>query len=128
MSKEFLDKMYNIHDERFEMLTDYINSTTKIDFKCNLCNNIIHTSPRCILTSKNPCKYCRSYTIDKMRQYLLDNNINDYRILSNKYINSHTMYEFKHSCGRIFKRYWKDFKRGYRCSCKNGNIEDTLKI
>ncbi len=44
-TKEFQEKLNNIFDNQFELVSEYITNNTKIKVKCNKCGNVIEKIP-----------------------------------------------------------------------------------
>jgi len=73
---EFLLKLKSMYKERYTPLEEYINSKTKIKFRCNECNNVWLTSPHSIF-SNTGCPVCASSKGERaIREWLQSNDIN----------------------------------------------------
>ena len=116
----------DINNECTLISDTYINSSTKLDFQCNICGqnfqkDFSHLKSRgvfcCPTCSKKRASQSK-ITIDFIRDYIKSNDVNNYcTLLSTNYINSTTPLEFKcNVCGKNFKRDWAHLRRGrFRC-------------
>ena len=78
MTKEiFIDKLNNKFPNKFDILSDYVNSTTKIKIKCLTCNNVFDIRPSSLL-SRGRCPNC-----SKLNRQPRENTWN--RILSSEF-------------------------------------------
>ncbi|MFK5282931.1 hypothetical protein ACI3PL_25525, partial [Lacticaseibacillus paracasei] len=68
--------------------------------------------PQCYGSKKLTIEYCKEYAL-----------LNDYKVISNKYINNHTNLKFIHlECGNNFEMLWTNFRYGnQRCPKCFGN-------
>ena len=58
-TKEFFKEEFTKkYENKYELLTDYINASTKVKIKCKLCNNIWLIKPSHLTYSKSNCPKC----------------------------------------------------------------------
>lgn len=55
---QFLKELEEINED-IDVLSSYVNSTTKVECKCKKCGNIWNVTPTHLLTSKSGCPICR---------------------------------------------------------------------
>lgn len=108
--------------------TEYINCSTKLDFRCNLCGNTYqrdfnHEKRRkafcCTACSRKRAGKKNSQTIDDVRNFINKNDVNhECTLLSTEYKNLSTPLLFKcNICGKEFKRDFAHVKRmRFRCA------------
>ena len=100
--------------EGYKLLSKkYINSITKLKVQCNK-KHIYNTSwsnfnsgcrcPHCAGLAKRTYKYVKNY---------IENE--GYKLISNKYINTHTNLEVQCNKGHNYKVTWDNFQTGQRC-------------
>lgn len=110
--KEFLKK-------NLELLEDiYINSTTKMKYKCLVCGcehsatyaDIIHKNHGCAGCSKN-----KKLTFDEIKNKI--ESVDGYTVLSKEedFKNVHSKLKINHSCGISYSNSYNNFRNGQRC-------------
>jgi len=103
----------------YECISDEYFSSLKLFFRCDKGHiyecwwNAFQQGQRCPYCSKN-----KKLNIIIIRRIARKEN---YDILSNEYINSHTKYWFKCDKNHYFEKSWTNFKEGQRCPICNGN-------
>jgi len=75
-SKEnFIKDVFKIHGDKIILLDDYYNVKTKLNVKCNICNNTWLVSPNSLLNGHG-CSCCKKSKGEKIiEKYLIDNNV-----------------------------------------------------
>ena len=122
--KEFSEKF------GYECISDEYFPTLKLKFKCK--NGHIYEAYWNSFQQGQRCPYCnknKKLNIIDMRRKARKEN---YDVLSNEYINSHSKYWFKCDVGHYFEKSWTNFQQGQRCPiCTGGyryNISDIEKL
>lgn len=64
-NKRFNDKIKEIYGDDIELLTEYINQKTKIDYRCVIHNTINSSYPNNLSRGHNGCPMCRSEKLRK---------------------------------------------------------------
>ena len=94
-NEQFLNDLYNIHNNNIIAIDTYINNQTKIKFKCNICN---HECPQCAIT--------KTITIESDIDFynkLQNIHYSNYSIITN-YINNNIKIELKcNICNTVFQ-------------------------
>lgn len=117
--KEFRQKVKNLVGAEYSVMTKYINSSTKVTLRHNVCHQTYEVKPiEFTGTHQRRCPYCAGNKKKTDSEFLIEIQAlvgNDYKVLS-KYKNNHTKIKFQHSrCGHEFLMYPKDFLSGQRC-------------
>ena len=73
----FIKKARNVHGDSFEYLSEYVDSYTKINIKCNKCGLLFKQKPHNHL-SGNGCPHCKISKGEKRIRVWLDNNNVEY--------------------------------------------------
>ena len=130
--EDFIKKTFNVYNNEYTVIGNYINSNTKIKIKHNKCGNIWEPRPYNFLAKKSKCPYCagnkkltQEEFLEKVK--LVDNN--EYEVLE-EIKNVDTYCKFKHkTCGTIFQQTPKCFFIGCsRCPvCKPGKTNKLNK-
>ena len=110
-TEEFKKEVYNLVNDEYTLLNDYINSKTKVKLKHNKCNNIYEVTPSDFIQGKR-CPYCANINRNinkRLSHQEFINKLNDkgklrdYQVIS-KYINTRTKIKVKHlKCDNIFE-------------------------
>lgn len=106
--------------------TKYVNSTTPLKFRCNLCGSIFYRDYAHLRRGRFTCPNCSakktvsklSYNIQDVKDFLALNDINgECELLSTEYKNNHTPLLFRcRVCGENFERDFSHIKLGrFRC-------------
>lgn len=123
--KKFL-KENDINNECTLLSTEYINSSTPLELKCNLCGRIFERDFSHIKRGRFKCPDCgrksgggsNKFSIDNVKKYLQENDINhECTLLSTEYINNSEPLKFRcNICGREFERDFNHVSRGrFKC-------------
>lgn len=134
--KLFYKKLFNKHKNKYTILDNYINYSTKITLKCNICNNIWKATPATIL--RHGCPKCNNIkqSINRIwsNEYFMQQLQNKY---ANKYIpleeyhGAENIIKFKCDNNHIFSAKPNDLLRGHNkcpiCS-KNEYMNKRKKI
>jgi len=116
-TEEFKQKIFEKYGDEYEVLGEYIRSSTKIKMKHNVCNKEYMVIPNDIL-SGNKCIICsglerKTIEIIKEEVYGL---VNDEYTVDGKYINNKSSLLFTHkTCGETFPMNANNFLNGQRC-------------
>ena len=121
--KRYIDEHAN--GDCILLSTEYINSNTPLQLKCNLCGKEFQRDFQHIKRGRFCCNNCsvknrakqQAFTIDIVKQYIQKYDINNECILlSTEYINSRTPLQLKcNLCGKKFQRNFEHIKRGRFC-------------
>lgn len=113
---------------------NYINSNTRLRFKCK-CGNVEETTFQSYKNSRNKkCRACgikigsgkQKLCIDDIRAYYKEQNC---ELLEGNYINSTTKMEYRCSCGNLDCKTWDHFRSGQRCKdCAREKKKNKLKF
>ncbi len=131
----FIDDAKKIHSDKYNYdLVEYVNSYSKVEIKCNECNNVFFQQPSqhilgrgCSICSKNK-KLDTAEFIFRSKQ--IHGNKYNYDLV--KYINSQSKVQIKcNQCKNMFYQSAGDHMRGsgcYVCSCnsRKTSIEDFI--
>ena len=109
-----------MQDSNLELLsTTYKNNNTHLQWKCKTCGYIFPRSWGKIQSSER-CDSCAGklpITIDSIKKYLVDNNI-QFKLLSESYESNTSELWFQHtkeSCNHKFPRSWRNLRRNHKC-------------
>lgn len=108
LNKEILQERSNkIHNYNYQIIGEYINSSTKIEIKHLVCGEVNKILPNNHFNGKGGCSKCFGSIKKTKEQLQEESNIihnDEYEILG-EYINSDAKIEIKHRiCGNIFKQ------------------------
>lgn len=132
--KEFLKKN-DVNNECELISTEFVNSSTPLLFKCNVCHQIFQRTFS-QLQKKNRlfcCPQCGSlrgssekfYSTEYVRDYIKEH---DQYILLGDYVNSHSPIKCQCKSGHIFNLYWSEYLCRHRgcpkCSLENHSKEN----
>jgi len=124
--EEFVQQVYNLVGNEYEVIGKYINTARRIKMKHNICNNIFEVIPNNFLKSKYPsrCPICKA-EIDRKRQmktietfkkevYILTGN--EYEVMG-EYKGAHKKIAMRHcKCNTIWDITPNDFiTKSARC-------------
>ncbi|MBQ8997071.1 MAG: DUF2726 domain-containing protein [Clostridium sp.] len=121
-TEEFKQEVYNLVKDEYEVLGEYIKSSTKIKMKHNKCGNEYKVTPQDFLSGKR-CPECakkiradkKRKTTEKFKQEVYDRVEKEYTVLG-EYINTETHIKMKHNkCGYTYTVTPHGFLAGRRC-------------
>lgn len=121
--EEWDKEVYNLELGAYEFIEPYINSSTKIRVKHNICGNIYKTKPNQFLSGRR-CPYCANKnrkTPTKRRTQkewdrIVYEKVRDEYLFLDKYKNAKTALRvIHHPCGNEYKVSPQEFLRGSRC-------------
>lgn len=103
-TEQFKQEIYNLYQDEYEIIGEYINTHTKIKMKHNKCNNEYHVRPSDLLNNKSHCPKCSKENTSLLfrktqEQFCKEVNDlvgNEYEVLG-KYINGNTKIKMKHN-------------------------------
>ena len=121
-----LDKL----GEEYEILNHIENKSTIVKYRHKKCNMQNTTSVRNILKNCK-CGYCsktRKKSLDEVKKTIEENTANEYRLISEEYINSDAKLKIKHEiCGNEFNMRYYCFVNGQRCPiCRRSSKGENL--
>jgi len=104
----FKDKIKEKLGSNYKLLSNYVNTKTKVKMLHKVCNNIYLVKPNRIISNGTGCPYCNGGIKDSFKTFLDKFNkrpdSDEYEILTKEkeYINSETYIKIKHKkCGYI---------------------------
>lgn len=115
----FKDDVYSRVQDEYTVISDYVNTNTKISFIHSICNHEFRMTPSNFLQGQR-CPFCNSsvskrYT-NEQAQELITNKLEDTYILQSDYKNNHTKIDVFHvNCKKIWKTTLRDILAGNRC-------------
>jgi hypothetical protein len=123
--EKFVEEVFNLVSNEYEVLSEYKNSKTKIKMKHNICGTVYNVHPvsflggcRCPKCAKNMKK-----TNDIFKKEIHDIVEDEYEVLED-YINDATKIKFRHNlCGHEWNISPNSFLKGTRCpfcNCSKG--------
>ena len=121
--EEFIEKMKQIHGDKFDVVGTYVNNSTKLALRCNQCGNTIYKQPA-KMTSRNPegCYYCngknRWKTTDSFKHEVAERYGDEYVVLGD-YVKARQSILVRHNdCGYEYFVTPDNLLRGKGCpSC-----------
>lgn len=137
-TEEFKQEVYDLTNDEYTVIGEYINSKTKINIKHNVCGTIFNMLPSNFLFGQRcpACKKIRISASQRKSQEDFENEVkeisnNEYIVLS-QYINCKTKVKFLHKiCGKEFEMIAGDFLyNGSRCTnkdCLHKRISNSMK-
>lgn len=143
-TKSFKKEVFNLVGSEYQLISEYINSDTRVEFLHTVCGNNFEIFPnnflkgyRCPLCtpknytnrsnhSKHP-NYSNKKTTEKFKQEVYDLVQNQYEVVG-EYIGSNDKIKMKHNkCGRLFEMEPNNFLHGHRCPrCKYSKGEEYI--
>ena len=126
-SNYFKQEVFNLVANEYEVISEYVNTHTKIKFKHN-CGNIFDMTPHNFLAGQR-CPMCqhRSWarTTDEFKKEIFDSVGDEYELKS-EYSTVKTKVSILHkTCNHVYEVTPGDFLQGYRCPYCYGNIKKT---
>lgn len=117
----------------FEWLnkSEYVDANSMIKTKCIECNTVSTSNITSRIKGNRKCSQCLGLarkTIDEVCNEI--NNLDkDYIVLSDKYLNAHSLLNVKHlECGNVFNVTRANFRKGRRCPyCIKYKGEEKIK-
>lgn len=116
-TNEFKKQLFNIYGNEYEVLSDYINTITKVEVKHNICGYIYKVLPSGILNG-NKCPNCSRNKKKNTEEFKMEisNLVKDEYELLSQYTNAITKVTIKHNkCNNIYHVTPSNFLTGYRC-------------
>ena len=116
-TEEVKGRIKDLTGNDYLLLGDYVNNSTKILVKHNLCGNIYEVTWNSF-QSGSRCPKC--FGLEKLNNEEIDKRMfeltkNEYVRIGN-YLNSYTKMLIKHStCGNEYEVSWSNFQQGKRC-------------
>ena len=119
IKEDFIDQLSDKYGDRYELMDEYINMTTKMNFKHKPCSEIVSNTPYELLRRKNECPLCnrREKFKEKFKKFE-----EEYDCDIDSYINNKIKIQFTHKiCGNVFMKRPNEFLNGSRCRiCSKG--------
>lgn len=120
--QQFVNEVYNLVGEEYEVLSLYIKSKEKVEFRHKACGTVFKMQPSNFLSGQR-CKECSNKEATKNQRHTTEKFINDlfelvgdeYTVLG-EYVNNHTDILIKHNvCNHNYLVRPSNFKGGKRC-------------
>lgn len=130
-TEQFKQEVFDATNGKYEVLSEYENSNTKILMRHNKCGHEWMVVPNHFLHSNSRCPKCSSTarkTQEKFEYEVFENVGYEYSVLSN-YKNANEHIKMKHnSCGHIWNITPASFLSGTRCPvCAESKGEKTVR-
>jgi len=130
---QFISEAREIHHLLYDyIISKYVNMSTKIDIKCNTCNNIFKQTPKSHLKG-NGCSICSRNHKPTTAEYVLkmtelNGNLFDYSMM--EYVNNHIKICIKcNTCNLIFWQKPSKHSSGRGCPrCKKSKGERAIEL
>ena len=115
--EQFQIESNNLHNDEYVILSDYINSNTKILIRHKICGSDFYQTPSTHLSDRG-CPYCGDVTLSNEEfQFRSDNMNNCSYLLIGDYINQKTPVVLKHNiCGNTFSQIASTHLLGGQCT------------
>lgn len=100
----FVEKVYKLFGDEYEVMGQYVNSQTKILMKHNTCGSTYNVVPTSVLSGKRcPCCFKSvPYTTEQISQRIKDEKKGEYELIG-EYVGKNTPIKVKHNiCGNEF--------------------------
>lgn len=116
----FLSLVKNLYDDKYTPLETYIDSKTRINFKCNICGNKFTRSPAKFLSGQ-VCNCLQLKYGLKLHDTFIKEVYNLYKseyIVLSKYIEAYSKIHIQHNIDKCKHKFWTtphNFLRGRRC-------------
>ena len=128
-TEEFKKEVYDLVEDEYEVLDEYVNSYTPINMKHNKCEYVYPVRPSSFLRGSR-CPECfgtHLKTTEQFKKEVYEKVGDEFEVLG-KYINNKTPLEIKHSeCGCTYLIRPNDFLRRYRCpKCSSRKGESAI--
>lgn len=126
--EQFLIEVYDLVKNEYSVLSEYISTESKVNFKHNLCDHTFRTTPQNFLNSGTRCPKC-ARTIKKTDEMFKSEVFNlvgdDYEFIG-EYVNAKTKMKVKHKlCNYEYTVTPNTFLNGNRCPKCSGNIKSS---
>lgn len=126
--EDFMKKLINLYGNEYQPIDPYINSSTKVKMKHNVCGFEYEVLSGNILKGRK-CPKCSKRVKTKDTNYFKQEVyelVQDEYIIKGEYVNSRTKVLFKHNtCGYEYLNTPNDFQQGTRCPKCARNIQKT---
>ncbi|MCM3154479.1 hypothetical protein M3611_20940 [Priestia megaterium] len=126
--EEFVKEVYDLAGNEYEVIGEFIDTTTKINIKHNKCGSIYPATPKVFLRG-NRCPICFGSprkTQEEFEEEISDLVGNEYKVIGN-YENTHTKIEIKHNeCSLSYTVTPRNFFNGHRCPKCFGTPKKTV--
>lgn len=117
-TEQFKQEVYDLVEDGYTVLGNYINANTKILMKHNKCNHEYEVTPSAFVNSGTRCPYCYGKfkkTTKQFKQEVYDLVGDEYTVLG-EYINAKTKIEVLHNkCDNTYMVIPDNFLKGSRC-------------
>ena len=105
-NKQFKKEIFELVGDEYEVLSEYINTNTKIKMKHNKCGNEYLTTPNNFLSGSR-CKHCslKRKNIEEIKEEVFETTNGEYSVISNDNPNNNKeKVLFKHNqCNNTFE-------------------------
>ena len=131
-NKQFKNEIFNLVGNEYEVLSEYINTNTKIKMKHNKCKNEYLTTPNNFLSGSR-CKHCslKRKNIEEIKEEVFETTNGEYSVISNDNPNNNKeKVLFKHNqCNNTFETRVNNFlSKKTRCPYCSGNMKKDTNI
>lgn len=128
-TEQFKQEVYNLHGRGYEVVSEYVNTYTKIEIRHWYCGMVYEVYPSKILAGRK-CPYCfcpAHKTTEQFKQEIFDLVGDEYELME-EYINTDTKIDMRHKkCQTIYKVRPSDFLYGQRCPhCQESRGESKI--
>jgi len=132
--EDFKNSFYNLVGNEYTLLSDYINTRTKINIKHNTCGNIFEMCPNNFTNGSQRCPKCfgtPKKTLQEIKEKFFKLVGDEYEILSKEYTNNKEKLLVKHNietCNCIYEVSANKFiSLGRRCpQCRESKGEKAI--
>ncbi|MDG0032905.1 hypothetical protein MMB68_25480 [Priestia sp. Y58] len=114
---EFVNRVYGLVKDEYEVLGEYINARTKIEIKHNECGQNFSMTPECFIRGQR-CSACNINSLKTNEEFLEDvyNLVKKEYSVMGTYKGIYTKIKMRHNkCGHNYLVSPSDFQRGRRC-------------
>lgn len=123
----FLNRVKEVHKNKFKILSQYVNTKTYVDIQCNDCGELIKIRPYNLLQGSS-CKKCNN------RKRITEGDVIDilsrenYSKIDGTITNIHSKIDIKHNvCGNTYKVSINNFKNNNRrCPYCEGSMKKDI--
>lgn len=132
-TEEFKQWLHNKYGDEYTLLSDYVNSRTRVKIRHNKCGNVWETSPDSLKQGKG-CPKCaiekntqaKRMTNDQFVARVKEQVGNEYTVVGT-YVDSQTKIKMKHNkCGTVWEIKPNNFLNGQRCPTCCANHYDKM--
>ncbi|MCM3252431.1 hypothetical protein [Priestia aryabhattai] len=125
---EFVKEVYDLVGDEYEIIGEFVDTTTKIEIRHNTCGSTYLGLPKVFIRG-NRCPIC--FGSPRKTQEEFEEDIfklvgNEYRVIG-EYKNTHTKFRMKHNeCSFEYEVTPRNFLKGHRCPKCFGTPKKTI--